>query len=198
MDSWSNVNALVQIVQAKKIMCPNSLYDICKDPRHISVLVVFHIFLPTLYGIEVDLAGLLEFFRWGEVVFVSLIFLEGPLFGGLGSSDFFGIFWLIGWLGFFLLCFVCMCVFGLLFVFYSSVFSCYFSYWKGPHPSPGAFWCVIYDTEIRGAEGLAGILEWRQRCLFARHKIWRLKWQCWEFRDHSVLPWPQLKIQLGL
>lgn len=63
--------------------------------------MVFHILLPSLYGIEVDLAGFLEIF-WGVWSgFCQFNFVRRASFGGLGFSDFFGFF---GWLVF--VCFV--------------------------------------------------------------------------------------------
>lgn len=51
------------------------------------------------------------------VFFVSLIILRGPLLMVWIFQTFWG-FWLVG---FCLLCFFCVCVFGLLFAFYSFV-----------------------------------------------------------------------------
>lgn len=100
----------------------------------------------------------------GGVFFVSLIFLGGFFWWS-------GFFRLLGVL--FFVCFV-LCVCLVCFLCSTLLFFHLISPTKR-EGAPGQMLsgAVIYDKAIRGTEGLAGILIWRQRSLFVRHTILR-------------------------
>lgn len=100
--------------------------------------MVFHILLPSLYGIEVDLAGFLEFFGGCGVVFVSLILLGGPLLVVWVFQTFLGF--LDGWFLFALFCeHVCVWFASCVLLFCSFML---FLLLKGTMPKPKCFLVV--------------------------------------------------------